>query len=70
MKEVLIEYIFDAPIDLVFAAWTDPDQLAEWFAPDNCSIEYKRIDMRQGGEHLSCLKNPQYGDCWCKGKYS
>lgn len=69
MKEVLIHYTFDAPIDMVFEAWTDPEQLLEWFAPEGCNIIYKKIELYEGGEYLSCLKNPQYGDCWCKGKY-
>ena len=32
-QQVLITRIFDAPRDLVFQAWTDPDHVAQWFGP-------------------------------------
>jgi uncharacterized protein YndB with AHSA1/START domain len=31
--EVTIERVFDAPRELVWKAWTEPEQLAQWFGP-------------------------------------
>jgi uncharacterized protein YndB with AHSA1/START domain len=33
-QQILITRIFDAPRDLVFRAWTDPRQVAQWFGPE------------------------------------
>jgi uncharacterized protein YndB with AHSA1/START domain len=50
-QQVLITRIFDAPRELVFAAWTDPDQVALWFGPEQFDTprESVEIDLRVGG---------------------
>lgn len=68
-RMVFITRIFDAPRELVFKAWTDPDQLVRWFAPKDCTIHFSRIDIRPGGGFHSCISNPNFGDCWCRGVY-
>lgn len=68
-KELLITHLFDAPRAIVFRAWTDPEQLKSWYAPDGCTIEFKSIDTTQGGVFHSCIHHPVHGDCWVKGKY-
>jgi uncharacterized protein YndB with AHSA1/START domain len=50
-QPIVITRVFDAPRELVFKAWTDPDQVAKWFGPAGFdaprdSIE---IDPRLGG---------------------
>lgn len=68
-REVLITRVFDAPRELVFQAWTDPEHLRRWFAPRGCTVEFPFIDLRQGGEFRSCVRTPDGQDCWCKGTY-
>ncbi|HTF04623.1 MAG TPA: SRPBCC domain-containing protein [Bacteroidia bacterium] len=68
--EVHLSYTFNAPRKAVFKAWTDPAQLAEWYAPHGCTILFKTLDVRKGGSFLSCVSNPQFGECWCKGVYT
>ncbi|MBN1986410.1 MAG: SRPBCC domain-containing protein [Prolixibacteraceae bacterium] len=67
--EVFIEEIFTASIEKVFEAWTDPEKLMKWYAPDGCTIHFKKIEIEKGGKYHSCISNPQYGDCWCIGEY-
>lgn len=52
-QKVLITRIFDAPRELVFQAWTDPDQVAQWFGPDGFETprETVTIDLRVGGRY-------------------
>lgn len=68
-KELLITHLFDAPLELVFEAWTDPGQLEQWYAPDGCTIEFKSIDVSIGGEFHSCVHDKVHGDCWIIGRY-
>lgn len=69
-KEVLITHLFYAPRELVFNAWTNPEILKLWFAPDGCTIEYRSLDVRTNGTFHSCIHDPVHGDCWVKGTYS
>jgi uncharacterized protein YndB with AHSA1/START domain len=52
-QQVLITRIFDAPREQVFRAWTDPDQVAEWYGPEHFDTprERIRIDLRVGGRY-------------------
>lgn len=44
---IAINRTFDAPRELVFAAWTDPAQFAAWFGSDP---ERTTLDVKPGGE--------------------
>jgi uncharacterized protein YndB with AHSA1/START domain len=68
-EDLLITHLFDASPALVFLAWTDPLHLTNWYAPDGCTIEFKTIDIREGGSFHSCIHDPVYGECWIKGRY-
>ena len=41
--------IFDAPVALVYRAWTDPAQLAQWFPPEGFTAPRCEVDPRPGG---------------------
>jgi uncharacterized protein YndB with AHSA1/START domain len=49
--QITITRIFDAPRELVFKAWTDPDQVAKWFGPAGFDTprDSVEIDLREGG---------------------
>lgn len=68
-RELYITHLFDAPVEMVFQAWTDPKQLTQWYAPDGCSISYKKLNIKENGGFHSCIHDPIHGDCWVKGKY-
>src|SRR6185436_10857400 len=68
-KEVWITRVFDAPRELVFKAWTDPEQLKQWYAPEGCSIDFKSIEAKVGGEFHFVINDPVHGPCWIKGRY-
>ncbi len=48
-REIVLSRVIDAPREMVFDAWTDPEQLAEWFGPNGLKIETHEIDIRPGG---------------------
>jgi uncharacterized protein YndB with AHSA1/START domain len=68
-NEVFIEETFNASLGKVFSAWTDPEKLMKWYAPDGCTIHFKKINIETGGQFHSCISNPQFGDCWAIGEY-
>jgi uncharacterized protein YndB with AHSA1/START domain len=52
MSDLVIERVFDAPRELVWKAFTDPDQMAQWFGPVGYHVprESVAVDLRVGGE--------------------
>ncbi len=50
-EEILITRIFDAPREEVFRAWTDPDEVAAWFGPEQFDTKRVQIDLRVGGRY-------------------
>jgi uncharacterized protein YndB with AHSA1/START domain len=49
--DIMISRNFDAPRELVYRAFADPDQLCQWFGPEGFSVpcETVQIDARAGG---------------------
>ena len=48
-REIVLGRVIDAPREVVYAAWTDPDQIQMWFGPEGMAIETKEIDLSPGG---------------------
>ena len=47
--DLVLERTLDAPIDLVWAAFTNPEHLKQWFAPKPYEIAECELDLRPGG---------------------
>ncbi len=47
-EEVKLLHVFEASRELVFNAWTDPEQLTKWFAPVGTYITYKQLEIKPG----------------------
>lgn len=50
--------VFDAPRELVYRAWIDPKQLAQWFPPEGMTSPRCEIDARPGGVMRVDMKAP------------
>jgi uncharacterized protein YndB with AHSA1/START domain len=48
-KTVEFERTYNAPAGKVWQAWTDPEQLKQWWGPDNVTIPECEIDLKVGG---------------------
>jgi uncharacterized protein YndB with AHSA1/START domain len=53
---VVIEHSFDAPVDLIWQMWTDPDHFRAWYGPEGASIPSAKMDVRVGGTRLVCME--------------
>jgi len=61
--------VFDAPRELVFAAWTDPDRVAAWWGPKGFTTVSYDMDIRAGGTYRFCMRSPDGVDYWKQGVY-
>jgi len=58
-QQLAITRIFDVPREMVFEAWTDPEQVARWWGPVgfHAPPETVEIDLRVGGRyHLTMVQ--------------
>jgi uncharacterized protein YndB with AHSA1/START domain len=67
--ELTITRVFDAPRSVVFAAWTDPEQIKQWSCPHGFTITYAAGDARPGGAWRSCMRSPEGRELWLGGMY-
>lgn len=42
---MLVTHVVDAPREAVFAAWTDPEQVAKWWAPDGFDVPTESVEI-------------------------
>jgi len=64
-----IKRIIKAPRDRVYAAWTDPAQLRQWFGPEKVQTRELNAEPRVGGKFRWDLTNPEGEDLTCLGEY-
>ena len=58
---MVITRTFDAPRELVFKAWTDPEVLVHWFGPKHCPATRMELEARVGGTWRSWLRLVETG---------
>jgi uncharacterized protein YndB with AHSA1/START domain len=57
--DLVLEREVDVPPEKVWAAWTKPEHVKQWFAPQPWTITECKIDLRPGGEFSSTMKSPE-----------
>ena len=48
-REIVLSRVFEAPRELVFAAWTQEEHLTKWFGPKGFTTKTHECDLRIGG---------------------
>ena len=58
-REVVITRVFDAPRNLVFKAWTQPEHMMHWWGPRGFTVLSCEMDLRVGGAWRLRMRSPQ-----------
>jgi uncharacterized protein YndB with AHSA1/START domain len=66
---VTIERVFDAPRELVFQAWTKPEQIAHWWGPRGFTLPICEMEFRVGGKFRFVMRGPDGKDYPFEGAY-
>jgi uncharacterized protein YndB with AHSA1/START domain len=61
-RSIIGTRVFDAPRELVFAAFTDPKHLAQWWGPDGFTTTTQAFDFRPGGVWRFVMHGPDGRD--------
>lgn len=68
-RVLVIERIFDAPRELVFKAWTDPEHLVRWYGPRGFTLPSCKLDLRLGGNWRCCMLSAEGAEHWVQGTF-
>ena len=68
---VVIERVFEAPVDLIWQMWTDPEHFKNWYGPTGFTVPVAEMDVRVGGKQLVCMASPDGSmKMWTTGEYT
>ena len=68
-QQFVFERVLNAPRELVFAAYTQPELLQHWWGPKDMPINVYHFDMRPGGSFRYGMKTPDGGESFGKLVY-
>lgn len=68
-EEFAVTRVFDAPREVLFKAWTEPERLARWWGPKNFTAEVSKMDLRPGGSFHYSMRAANGQVMWGKFVY-
>ncbi len=68
-RKLVIVRELNAPVEMVWKAWTEEKHYRKWWGPENYSCPYCKIDLRVGGKYLFCMLSPKGNEYWTTGEY-
>jgi uncharacterized protein YndB with AHSA1/START domain len=68
-REFVISRTFDAPRELVWKVFTDPEHMKHWWGPKGFTVLAAKMDFRPGGSYHYCMRSPDGHDMWGKFVY-
>ena len=68
-RQFVITRDFDAPRELVWKAWTEPERMAQWWGPKGFTMLTSKMDLRLGGIYQYGMRSPEGFEMWGKFTY-
>jgi len=68
-RQVEVSRTFDAPLELLWKAWTEPEHFMKWYGPKGFTSPTCEIDLRVGGRHLFNMLSPDGMQMYTTGSY-
>ena len=63
-KDFVISRVFDAPRDLLWQCFTDPERMKHWWGPKGFTVIASKMDLRVGGTYHYGMQAPNGGAMW------
>ena len=57
--DLVVTRIIDAPLEMVWNAWTNPEHVKRWWGPKDYTSPSCTIDFRVGGKYIFCMHAPE-----------
>src|SRR5437660_4929579 len=69
IKPFVISRAFDVPRERMWKAWTERDELMQWFGPKGFKMTTAKLDFRPGGTFHYSMRSPDGKEMWGKFVY-
>jgi uncharacterized protein YndB with AHSA1/START domain len=63
-RDLVLTRTFDAPVERVWKAWIDSELVKRWWGPTGFTAPVAKMDFREGGTSLVCMRSPQGQDMY------
>ena len=64
--DFVLTRVFDAPRELLFKVWTEPEHLKQWFSPKGYIVLAAKMDLRPGGTYHYGMRTADGKEMWGK----
>lgn len=68
-EDIVVVRVFDAPRELVWKAWSEPQHFQRWWGPKGFTSPSATMDFRVGGRYHWCMRSPDGREMWTTGVY-
>ncbi len=68
-KDFVISRVFDAPRDLLWKCFTEPERMKQWWGPKGVKVVKAKMDLRPGGTYHYGMETPDGKVMWGKFVY-
>ena len=58
-KNLVVTRVFDAPVESVWKAWSEPEQVMKWWGPAGFTSPSCKMSFYEGGISLVCMRAPK-----------
>jgi uncharacterized protein YndB with AHSA1/START domain len=69
-RDLVVTRDFDAPVERVWRAWTESELVMRWWGPQGFTSPLARMDVREGGTSLVCMRSPEGQDLYNTWAYT
>jgi uncharacterized protein YndB with AHSA1/START domain len=70
-RDIVVTRVFDAPVEQVWRAWSVSEHVMRWWGPEGFTSPVAKMDFREGGTSLVCMRSPDgqdYYNTWAYRK--
>jgi uncharacterized protein YndB with AHSA1/START domain len=68
-RGLVLERVFNAPLEKVWQAWAEPENFKLWWGPRDYTCPAASIEFVEGGKFLACMRSSEGKDFWSTGTY-
>ena len=69
-RNLTVKRVLNAPLALVWKAWTDPQHVMRWWGPNYFTSPSCKMDFREGGTTIACMRAPDGQDYYNTWDYT
>ncbi len=66
---IIITRVFDAPVELFYKAWTEPEHIAQWWGPEGFTTRVEEYEFKVGGRSKFVMTGPDGTEYPVTGKF-